>query len=91
MTPDEVKFAKQYRADIVEVFKKLALDHMPGKFQEFGPAASASISSNNSSNPSTGKKLDPPAPQPNLNATVFVQAVDDVRAKDRQRTHRIHG
>lgn len=79
MTSDEVKFAKQYRADIGEVFKKLALDHMPGKFQEFGPAASASMSSNNSSNPSLGKKLDPPAPQPNLNATVFVQAVEDVR------------
>ena len=79
MTPDEVKFAQQYRADITEVFKKLALDHMPGKFREFGPSPSASISNNSLSNQSLGKKLDPPVPQPNLNATVFVKAVEGIR------------
>ena len=79
MTADEVRFAKQYREDISEVFKKLALNYMPGKFQEFSPMASVSTSSNSLSHSTSAKKLDPPIPQPNLNAKVFVKAVVDVR------------
>ena len=77
MTENELKFAKQYRADIAEVYKKLALDHMPGAFKEFVPLASSNESMNSSSLTKT-KKIDPPVPQPNLSSTVFVKAVEDI-------------
>jgi len=77
MTENELKFAKQYRADIAEVYKKLALDHMPGAFKEFAPLASSNESMNSSSLTKT-KKIDPPVPQPNLSSTVFVKAVEDI-------------
>ena len=78
MTPEELKFARQYRADIADVFKKLALDYMPERFKDFAPLASANDSFNSSGISSRGKKLDPSVPQPNLNSTVFVKAVEDV-------------
>lgn len=55
MTANELKFAKQYRADIAEVYKKLALDHMPGAFKEFVPLASSNESMNSSSLAKTKK------------------------------------
>ena len=78
MTEEELKFAKSYRSDISEVFKKLALDYMPGAFKDFAPIASANDSLNISSLASRGRKLDPPVPQPNLNSTVFVKAVKNI-------------
>ena len=74
MTNEELKFARQYRADLADVFKKLALDHMPGPFKDFAPLTSANELFSNKS-----KKIDPPVPQPNMNSTVFVKAVEDVR------------
>ena len=78
MTKEELKFAKTYRDDISDVFKKLALDYMPGPFKEFEPIASANDSINTSSISSRNRKPDPPVPRPNLNSTVFVKAVDNV-------------
>ena len=78
MTKEELKFAINYRADISEVFKKLALDYMPGAFKDFEPILSANDSINTSSIASRNRKPDPPVPRPNLNSTVFVKAVDDV-------------
>lgn len=78
MTKEELKFAINYRADISEVFKKLALDYMPGAFKDFEPISSANDSINTSSIASRNRKPDPPVPRPNLNSTVFVKAVDDV-------------
>ena len=49
MTKEELKFAINYRADISEVFKKLALDYMPGAFKDFEPISSANDSINTSS------------------------------------------
>ena len=49
MTEQELKFAKTYRSDISEVFKKLALDYMPGAFKDFEPILSANDSINTSS------------------------------------------
>merc|ERR1719362_1909748 len=57
MTANELKFAKQYRADIAEVYKKLALDHMPGAFKEFVPLASSNESMNSSSLAKTKKLI----------------------------------
>lgn len=68
MTEEELTFARQYRTNIADVFKKLALDHMPGPFKDFAPLVSTIT-----------KKIDPPVPQPNMNSTVFVKAVEDVR------------
>ena len=77
MTEDELKFARQYRNDIAEVFKKLALDYMPGPVKEFAPLTTPNESFNTSSITKT-RKIDPPVPQPNMNSTVFVKAVEDV-------------
>ena len=74
MTEEELRFARQYRSDVADVFKKLALDHMPGPFKDFAPLAAASEHFNTKT-----KKIDPPVPQPNMNSTVFVKAVEDVR------------
>jgi len=78
MTEQELKFAKTYRSDISEVFKKLALDYMPGAFKDFEPISSANDSINTSSLSSRNRKPDPPVPRPNMNSTVFVKAVEDV-------------
>lgn len=78
MTEEELTFAKSYRSNISEVFKKLALDYMPGAFKDFAPIASANDSLNISSLASRSRKLDPPVPQPNLNSTVFVKAIENI-------------
>ena len=78
MTEQELKFAKTYRSDISEVFKKLALDYMPGAFKDFEPISSANDSINTSSLSSRNRKPDPPVPRPNMNSTVFVKAVEDI-------------
>ena len=77
MSENELRFAKQYRINLTELFERLALDHMPGKSKEFNPVAS--VTNSGSSNQPPSKKIDPPPPQPNLNSAVFVKAVADVK------------
>ena len=77
MSENELKFAKQYRINLTELFERLALDHMPGKSKEFNPVGS--VTNNSSSNLPPSKKIEPPPPQPNLNSAVFVKAVADVK------------
>ena len=60
---------KKYKSNIDNLFKDLALKHIPGKagdFSRFGETSAASNPSNE-------------APKPNLNTAVFVKAVDDVQ------------
>ena len=69
LTTEEATFLRSHKKNIDNLFNKLALDHIPSrarntKFSEF------SASTTNASNE---------APKPNLNATVFVKANEDVQ------------
>ena len=69
MTTEEANFMRSFKKNTDTLFNKLALDHIPErarrvKFTEF------SASTTNASNE---------APKPNLNATVFVKATEDVQ------------
>ena len=69
LTTEEATFLRSHKKNVDNLFNKLALDHIPArarnvKFSEF------SASSTNASNE---------APKPNLNATVFVKANEDVQ------------
>lgn len=74
MTPQELRFATQFRKDLEAHFKRLALDHLPSKVAELNLGSSAA-----SSSASVARQVDPPVPRPDLSKTVFVRAVRDVR------------
>ena len=66
LTTEEATFLHSFKANTDKLFKKLALDHIPGRpgdFSQFGQ-----ISNNNEA----------PAPNPNLDAAVFVKAEENI-------------
>jgi hypothetical protein len=63
LTTEEATFAQSYKNNLDTLFKKLALDHMPGKAADFSKFGDSSTE----------------APKPNLNAAVFVKADEDIQ------------
>lgn len=66
LTTEEATYLRSYKANIDGLFKKLALDHMPGKASDFSRFGEVSSSQG-----------DPP--KPNLNAAVFVKALENIQ------------
>lgn len=67
LTTEEATFLRSYKDNLDNLFKKLALDHIPGKsadFSQFGETSNRTVQ-------------DPP--KPNLNAAVFVKADEDIQ------------
>lgn len=71
LTKEEAEFAKNYRDSIDGLFKNVALSKMPGRAADFNTTQTSSTPGVN--------RPDPPLPAPNLNATVFVKALENVR------------
>lgn len=68
LTKDELKFAQDYKESLDTLFKDLALDHLPGKAADFSSTQARKSTSGTA-----------PVPSPNLNSSVFVKAVRDIR------------
>ena len=70
LTTEEATFLEKFKKNTDDLFKKLALDHIPQRsadFSKFGENSKFQLDRNIE------------APNPNLNATVFVKANEDIR------------